>query len=65
MRGPIGKRAWSIEFSRDASRELDDLDAQVARRILTFLNQRLAKLENPRGIGEALRGTPFKVWAAA
>ncbi|HEX7507352.1 MAG TPA: type II toxin-antitoxin system RelE/ParE family toxin [Polyangia bacterium] len=45
-----------MEFDRQASRELDDLDGQVARRILKFLNERLAQLEDPRSIGESLRG---------
>ena len=52
----MSKRTWSIEFDRQASGELDDLDGQVAKRILKFLNQRLAQLEDPRTIGESLRG---------
>ena len=52
----MSKRTWSIEFDRQASRELDDLDGQVAKRILKFLNQRLAQLEDPRTIRESLRG---------
>jgi mRNA interferase RelE/StbE len=52
----MSRRIWSIEFDRQASRELDDLDGQVARRILKFLNERLAQLEDPRSIGESLRG---------
>ena len=52
----MSKRIWSIEFDRQASRELDDLDGQVAKRILKFLNERLARLEDPRSLGESLRG---------
>jgi mRNA interferase RelE/StbE len=52
----MSKRIWSIELDREASRELDDLDGQVAKRILKFLNERLAHLEDPRSIGESLRG---------
>ena len=48
--------AWSIEFDRAAERELDKLDPQVARRILNFLYERLAQLDDPRTIGEALTG---------
>ena len=47
---------WVIELDRAAERELDKLDPQTARRILTFLFERIARLENPRGIGEALTG---------
>ena len=49
--------AWKIEFSVEADRQLDKLDPQVARRILKFLNQRVRTLDNPRSIGEALRGS--------
>ena len=33
------------------------MDSQIARRILTFLRDRVAKLDDPRSIGEALRGS--------
>ena len=49
--------AWKIEFSVEADRQLDKLDRQVAKRILKFLNQRVRTLDNPRSIGEALRGS--------
>ena len=48
--------AWSIKFDRQAERELDRLDPQIARRINSFLFERIASLENPRSIGEALKG---------
>lgn len=48
--------AWKIELAPAAGRELDKLDPQVARRILSFL-RRLAKLENPRSLGDALKGS--------
>ena len=49
--------AWSIKIRSKAERQLDQLDPQVARRILRFLHERIALLENPRGIGEALKGS--------
>jgi mRNA interferase RelE/StbE len=49
--------AWTIEFDKTAERELDKLDKQTARRILAFLNERVANLEGPRSIGEALQGS--------
>jgi mRNA interferase RelE/StbE len=49
--------AWRIELERDAERELDALDPQVARRILSFLRSRVAHLEDVRSIGEALKGS--------
>ena len=48
--------AWTIELGRAAERELDKLDPQMARRILTFLYERLAQPDDPRSIGEALTG---------
>lgn len=48
--------AWRIEFDAHAEPELDRIDPQHARRILAFLHGRLARLEDPRGIGEALKG---------
>lgn len=49
--------AWTIEFERAAAHELDALDHQHARRILRFLRDRVAKLDDPRSIGEALKGS--------
>ncbi len=48
--------AWKIELAPAAIRELDQLDLPIARRILSFLHKRIAPLENPRSIGEALKG---------
>ena len=49
--------AWRIEFDRAAERELGKLDPQVAKRILLFLQERVANLDDPRSIGEALKGS--------
>ena len=46
-----------VELSSQALKALGQLDAQVARRILTFLHDRVAPLEDPRSIGEALKGS--------
>ena len=48
---------WKIELDRAAERDLDKLDPQVARRIERFLHERVATLDNPRLIGEALHGS--------
>ena len=49
--------AWRVEFSPAADRELDKLDPQHAKRILKFLFERIAALDDPRSIGEALKGS--------
>ena len=48
---------WRIELSPQALRNLDSLDPPIARRILRFLHERVAPLEDPRSIGEALKGS--------
>jgi mRNA interferase RelE/StbE len=55
--------AWRIELSDLARKNLKQLDPQTARRILAFLNERLAPLENPSSIGDALRGSKLgELW---
>jgi mRNA interferase RelE/StbE len=49
--------AWKVEIEPSAERELDKIDQQNARRILLFLHDRVATLDNPRNIGEALKGS--------
>jgi mRNA interferase RelE/StbE len=48
--------AWRIDLSDSAAKQLRKLDPQIAKRILTFLRDRVATLDDPRSIGEALRG---------
>ncbi|HMD40814.1 MAG TPA: hypothetical protein VKH15_16130 [Candidatus Acidoferrum sp.] len=49
-----------IEFSADADRELSKLDKQNSTRILKFLHERVAKLDNPPSTGKALQGARFE-----
>ena len=51
--------AWRVEFERAAARELDKLDPQSAGRILRFLRDRVAPLDDARSIGQALKGDRF------
>jgi mRNA interferase RelE/StbE len=51
--------AYSVELSESAERELGKLDPQSSRRILKFLLERLAKLDDPRSLGQALKGARF------
>jgi mRNA interferase RelE/StbE len=46
--------AWKVEFERAAQKELEKLGKTVSRRILKFLHQRVAKLDDKRQIGERL-----------
>lgn len=49
--------AWLIKFDDAAIKELEKLDKQIARRITEFLRERVAVLDDPRSIGEALKGS--------
>jgi mRNA interferase RelE/StbE len=49
--------AYNVELSAEVERELGKLDTQQAKRILKFLHGRVAKLDDPRSIGEALHGS--------
>jgi mRNA interferase RelE/StbE len=55
--------AWSIELGPRAQRQLKQLDPQVARRLSRFLFERIAPLDDPRSIGEALKGSELgELW---
>lgn len=49
--------AWNVELSESAARELGKLDAQHRSRVLKFLRERVAMLDDPRSIGKALHGS--------
>ena len=49
--------AWKVELGSDADKDLNSLDPPVARRILKFLYKRVANLDDPRSIGDALKGS--------
>ena len=48
--------AFEIEFDPAAVKDLRKLDRSIQQRLLAFLKQRVATLDNPREIGEALAG---------
>jgi mRNA interferase RelE/StbE len=48
--------AWQINFDKAAEKDLAKLDHSAVKRIVTFLRERLAILDDPRSIGEALKG---------
>ena len=47
---------WRIELTATAAKRLAKLDKGEARRITSFLRQRLAVLDDPRTTGKALTG---------
>ncbi|TRO95283.1 type II toxin-antitoxin system RelE/ParE family toxin [Glycocaulis profundi] len=54
---------WRIEVAPGAVKDIDGLGHEPARRILKFLHQRLSSLDDPRQIGEPLKGAKFgELW---
>ena len=50
---------WQIEVSDAARKQLSKMGRVEAKRITAFLRQRIASLDDPRQLGEALQGTRF------
>ncbi len=51
--------AWQIKIQDAAEKDIAKLDRVIAKRILRFLRERLMPLDDPRSIGEALKGSRF------
>jgi mRNA interferase RelE/StbE len=49
--------AFEIEFDPEAVKDLKKLDRPVQQGLIGFLKLRVAPLDNPRDIGEALAGS--------
>jgi mRNA interferase RelE/StbE len=49
--------AWRVEFDDGAKRDLEKLDKPIALRITRFLRERVGQLDDPRSIGDALKGS--------
>jgi mRNA interferase RelE/StbE len=54
--------AWTVKFDARAAKELRKLDEKIARRILKFVRERLVPSENPRSLGEPLKGDHAHLW---
>jgi mRNA interferase RelE/StbE len=54
--------AWTIEYTDTAKGQLRKLDKQTARRIVDFMDERIAGQENPRNTGKALTGPLGGLW---
>lgn len=53
---------WRIEYDSSAARELRALDAHTAKRILSFLRDRIVSEADPRRIGGPLKGKFKGLW---
>lgn len=54
--------AWMIDYADTARSQLRKLDKQTARRILDYMDERIADLGNPRSTGKALTGPLGGLW---
>ncbi len=54
--------AWTVEYTDVARAQLRKLDKAIARRILDYLERRIAPLDDVRQAGKALRGPLGEFW---
>ena len=48
---------WTIDYTTDAQKSIRKLDHQIRQRIRSYLQERIAHLDDPRQTGEALQGS--------
>ena len=48
--------AWQIDYTSTALKQLTKLDKPAAKRIIDFMDERIAVLKDPRDTGKALTG---------
>ncbi len=53
---------WTIDYSNTAREQLRKLDKSLARRIVNYMDERIATLENPRNAGKPLVGALGGLW---
>lgn len=54
--------AWTIDYAETAKGQLRKLDRQAARRIVDYMDERVAGAADPRGTGKALSGPLGGLW---
>jgi mRNA interferase RelE/StbE len=51
-----------IRFSSHSLKQLKRLDKQIARRIIGFIEDKIAPLDGPRQVGKPLQGRFVNLW---
>lgn len=54
--------AWTIQFAESAVRQLKKLDRSVVVKIVDYLDERVAFLDDPRSVGKKLSGPRLGVY---
>jgi mRNA interferase RelE/StbE len=47
---------WIIKYTESSSKQLKKLDQQIALRVLDYMDERVAVLDDPRTLGKNLKG---------
>lgn len=53
---------WTIDYTDTAKMQLRKIDKQAAKRILDFMDKRIAGRDDPRRTGKALTGPLGGLW---
>ena len=48
--------AWIVKYTESSSKQLKKLDKQTALRVLDYMDERVAVLDDPRSLGKNLKG---------
>jgi len=54
--------AWAIEYTQTAKNQLAKLDRPIARRVLDYMDQRIAPMDDARSAGKVLNGALGGLW---
>lgn len=54
--------AWTIEYAESVRKSIEKLDRQTRTRIRTYLENRVASLDDPRSQGKPLTGPLGGLW---
>ncbi len=54
--------AWTVNYAKTARDQLRKLDKAAARRIVDYMDERVAVSDDPRRIGKALKGPLGDLW---
>jgi mRNA interferase RelE/StbE len=54
--------AWTVKYTDTAKQQLKKLDKPIAKRIIDFMDERIANRENPYNTGKALTGPFGGLW---
>ena len=54
--------AWAVDYSNTAKAHLKKLDTRMARRVMDYMDDRVAVSDDPRRFGQALSGPLGSLW---